>query len=63
MHGFFLIVKNVTKNKQFNFPVKRCDIPKNVRKQNCWSQKGPPILYCTFFDKISSFCLNHEKYY
>ena len=47
---FVLIVKNVIKNQKLNFPVKLCDIRKNVNKQNSWSQKDPPILYWTFFD-------------
>ena len=31
---FVLIVKNVIKNKKFNFPDKLCNIQKNLKKQN-----------------------------
>ena len=59
---FVLIEKNVIKNnKKLDFPFKQCDIRKNGKEQNCWPQKCPPILYWTFFDRISSFRLNHEK--
>ena len=60
---FVLIAKNVIKNQNFNFPVKLCIVRKNVNKQNYQYQKDPPILYWIFFDRISSFRLNHEKYY
>ena len=33
-----------------------------LKKQNCWSQKDSPILYWIYFDRISSFRLNYEKY-
>ena len=44
-----LIVKNVLKNPKFNFLVKLCDIRKNVKNQNCWSEKDLPILKLDIF--------------
>ena len=60
---FVLIVKNVIKNKKFNFPDKLCDIKKNVKKQNYSFQKDLQILFRPFFDKMHSFCYNRDKYY
>ena len=43
---FVLFVKNVIKNKKFNFSGKLCDIQKkNVKKQNCSFQKDLQILF------------------
>ena len=43
---FVLTVKNVIKNKKFNFPDKLCDIQKkNFKEQNCSFQKGLQILF------------------
>ena len=32
---FLSILRNTVKNQQLNFPVKLCDIRKNVKKRNC----------------------------
>ena len=62
---FVLIVKNVIKNQKFIFPDKLCDIYTEQMLRNKIVRFKQIYKFCfdNFFDKMHSFCFNHDKYY